>query len=238
MSNWFKDDQRVLVYHPGAGGEYVTSILNGQKLILLDSNRYKSLNSFPAHDLLYKTSTALKEINQEWSEECRLNFSSEQELKEFINKTDPTDQWKFSSGNPDRDNPRLGRRNVLESSKWFHTHFDFNLFREPVWKWLDYTNPYWILHWALCIIVKGDVDIRTDTLTRTKSTIKRFKKYYSNKFPNSRIDVDDLKFRADTNYLEWAQKNIDAISEVISPDTYGGEFISYQEYEDFLELPK
>ena len=28
--NWFQDHQRVLVYHPGQGGEYICCKLNGE----------------------------------------------------------------------------------------------------------------------------------------------------------------------------------------------------------------
>ena len=52
--NWFQDHQRVLVYHPGQGGEYICCKLNGETFPEDNpTNRFRTINSFPGQDYLY-----------------------------------------------------------------------------------------------------------------------------------------------------------------------------------------
>ena len=152
---WFKDHQRVLVYHPGQGGEYICCKLNGENMKSEEDNpinRYRTINSFPGQDYLYDQAERQEHVKWEWSEECRLSFNSEQHLKNELQNSNP--DFKFIGGNPDRELPRLGRRNYAEKSDWFPTHWCYGLFREPVFKWLDCDNDEWIYHWAICIQMK------------------------------------------------------------------------------------
>jgi len=246
MANWFKDYQRVLVYLPGAGGEYITALYNGQDMsrdqsldnTTTDSrNRYKSHNSFPGHHLLFNKARSLPAIPGEWTDECRLHFTSESEIKKWINKVDPDQDWKENTGDPDssilvREFPigeyETGNTVIVEKPIWFPTHHDYGVFREPVWKWLDFDDDYWMFHWSFCIFFKGDMIGDKDQSPFYFSEISSefnsisphltwhrerwiFKNYYSQKFPNSRISVDDSTFQKETNYIGWAEQNLEAI---------------------------
>ena len=81
---WFQDHQTVLVYHPGSGGEYICSKLNGQKDLSDKTNKFRCINGYPANDYLYDIASQKEGVEFEWSEECRLTFSSEDELKETV----------------------------------------------------------------------------------------------------------------------------------------------------------
>ena len=213
--NWFQDHQRVLVYHPGQGGEYICCKLNGETFPEDNpTNRFRTINSFPGQDYLYDQAERSEPVYWEWSEECRLTFNSEQHLKNEIQNSNP--RFKFMGGNPDRELPRLGRRNHAEKSNWFPTHWCYGLFREPVFKWLDCDNDEWLHHWAVCIQMKGDRSniVRTD---ETIITLNRYRNYYSSRYPNSRISVDDPKFREETGYMDWAKRNVELLDANVKP---------------------
>lgn len=247
MANWFKDTQRVLVYPPGAGGEYITACYNGQDLTedysyskgAPGKNRYASHNGFPGHDILFEKSKTLPLSPGEWTEENRLNFSSESELKEFINKEDPEGKWKKSTGNPDANKVirkfpigeyETGNKVLVEHPIWFPTHYDYGCFREPVWKWLDFDDLYWMVHWSICIFFKS-----VDSFEKKQENIINlsqefnvenphttwhqdrhiYRNYYNKKFPNSRISVDDKSFREELNYIEWAELNLEAMEKYL-----------------------
>lgn len=238
--DWFKDHQRVLVYPPGAGGEYITAVLNSQDLsqdfsfskMAPNRNRYSSHNSFPGHPILFEEAQRLPSRAGEWTEECRVNFKNEMEIKRFLKEQDPKHKWKQETGNPDvdkviREQPGEGEYETIntvfvENAKWFPTHYDYNVFREPVWKWLDYDNPYWTIHWSVCMFFKDrncpkDIaEISHEWYTESPELTWHperniFRNYYNQKYPNSRISVDDLKFRDKTRYIDWAENNLKAM---------------------------
>jgi hypothetical protein len=208
---WFKDHQRVLVYYPGSGGEYITSKLNKQKLNPLPFNRYLCINGFPGQAYLYSKAEKSDPVDWEWSEECRLSFNSEEELKDEIIATG--EDWRFQGGNPDRELPRLGRRHISQSADWFPAHYDYGLFRDPVWKWLDCDNLEWVIHWAICIQLKTITVEKIDP----DMIIKRYKNYrdYYSKWPEARISVDDEFIKNEAEYHTWAKKNIKTLLPIL-----------------------
>lgn len=244
MANWFKDHQRVLVYPPGAGGEYITIKYNKQDLFQHYSyskrapnrNRYSSHNSFPGHNILFDEVAKLPPITGEWTDECRLNFSNEGEIKKFINKKDPTGEWKKVTGNPDAD--KVIREYPIGKDKsdkvvfvhnpiWFPTHYDYGVFREPVWKWLDFDDHYWMVHWSLAMFFK-DTHVSATKFTTISDEFywkapfatwhqerHIYRNYYNQKFPKSRISVDDESFRKDVDYIWWAEKNLEAMEKYL-----------------------
>ena len=225
--SWFKDHQRVLVYHPGQGGEYICCKLNEEKHKENDINRYNTINGFPGQDYLYKQAERLEKLDWEWSEECRLTFNSEQHLKNELQNSNP--DFKFLGGNPDRNLPRLGRRNYAKSSDWFPTHWDYGIFRKPVFQWLDCDNDEWIHHWAVCIQMKDD----RSTIVRPEDTVKTYRlyrEYYSSRYPDSRLSVDDQDFRQKTGYMDWAKRNIELLDANTKP-------IQQFELDKFRNLP-
>ena len=246
--DWFKDHQRVLVYPPGAGGEYITAVLNSQDLTADFSfskrapgrNRYSSHNSFPGHSILFEEAQNLPQTPGEWTDECRLNFKNEMEIKRFLKEQDPKGHWKQLTGNPDvdkviREKPGKGEYETVNTvfvhdAKWFPTHYDYNCFREPVWKWLDYDNPYWTVHWSMCIFFKGDSPVQEGTVDIAELSHEWYsdlpeqswhperniyRNYYNQKYPNSRINVDDLEFRDKTRYINWAEDNLKAMNKYL-----------------------
>jgi len=244
MANWFKDYHRVLVYPSGGGGEYITACYNGQDLNEDFSfskrapgrNRYSSHNSFPGHNILYDEAVKLPKIDGgEWTEECRINFSDEIEIKKFLNKKDPNGNWKQFTGDPDntkvvRQYPigkyDFGEKVFVENPIWFPTHYDYNVFREPVWKWLDYDHDYWLVHWAMAMFFKdgsGEFEI-IDISHEFNSKQPHlnwyrdrhvYRNYYNQKFPKSRISVDDESFRKDVNYIDWAEENLEVMEKYL-----------------------
>ena len=217
---WFKDHQTVLVYHPGSGGEYICSKLNVQKLLLDKFNKHRCFNSFPGNDKLYELVSVQEAVNWEWTEECRLKLRSEKQLQEIVNKDK---DWHYVSGNPDRNKPRLGQRSLMENCNHFPTHWCYGLFREPVYKWIDCDNDYWLLHWDLVLDIKDRYfesaiqqsvgkwmkyrEASKDHFSFDKR-YKRYREYYNTRFPNSRISIDDLDFQTKTDYKAWALKNL------------------------------
>ena len=215
---WFQDHQTVLVYHPGSGGEYICSKLNGQKDLSDKTNKFRCINGYPANDYLYDIASQKKGVEFEWSEECRLTFSSEDELKETVTQQPG---WQFTSGNPNRTSPRLGQKTITENVNHFPTHWCFGLFREPVYKWLDSGQDYWIKHWDLMLDIKDryfEKEIQESIgkwekypeaekdFYSFKNRYLRYREYYKTRFPNSVQLVEEL---ADSvNYKQWAETNL------------------------------
>jgi len=215
---WFQDHQTVLVYHPGSGGEYICSKLNGQKDLNDKTNKFRCINGYPGNDYLYDIASQKEGVKFEWSEECRLTFSSEDELKETV--TQQTG-WQFTSGNPNRTSPRLGQKTITENVNHFPTHWCFGLFREPVYKWLDSNQDYWIKHWDLMLDIKDryfEKEIQESIgkwekypeaekdFYSFKNRYLRYREYYKTRFPNSVLLVEEL---ADSvNYKQWAETNL------------------------------
>ena len=218
MSNWFQDHQTVLVYHPGAGGEYICSKLNGQKTFNDKTNKFRCVNGYPANEYLFNTASQLEGVDFEWTEECRLSFESEVQLKEFISADI---NWRVTGGNPDRLSPRLGQKTITENVNHFPTHWCFGLFREPVYKWIDCDNDYWIKHWDLILDIK-DRYFEKDEQASTgkwekypeatkdfysfKNRYSRYREYYKTRFPNSVLLIEDLVYTV--NYKQWAEANL------------------------------
>ena len=218
MSNWFQDHQTVLVYHPGSGGEHICCKLNGQKELSDKNNKHRCINSFPGSDRIYDKVYSKSGVSYEWSEECRITFESEKELKAFVIE-DP--DWKLKSGNPDRLKPRLGQRTVIDNVNHFPTHWCFGLFREPVYKWLDCDNDYWIKHWDLVLDIKDhyfEKEIQESIgkwlkyseaekdFYSFKNRYLRYREYYKTRFPNSVLLVEELAEKV--NYKQWAKTNL------------------------------
>jgi hypothetical protein len=236
MPTWFKDDQRVLVYPPGAGGEYITAVKNSQDLSKHWSlskgapgrNRYSSHNSFPGHDYIFDLAQGKPSIAGEWTDECRVHFNSESAIKKFLDKKDPTGKWRQTTGDPDQDIVKrhrpVGEDDFAEvvfvqNPIWFPTHYDYGVFRDPVWKWLDFDSNYWMVHWSMCIFFKSMgniVELSHEFNWRHPATTWHqdrhlYRNYYNQKFPNARISVDDKEFRKTVNYIEWAELNLEAM---------------------------
>lgn len=215
---WFQDHQTVLVYHPGSGGEYICCRLNGQKELSDKNNKHRCFNNFPGSERLYEESIELPAVDFEWAEECRLTFNSEDEYKD---KVTSHQGWQFTSGNPDRIKPRLGQRTLMENCNHFPTHWCYGLFREPVFKWLDCDNDYWLAHWDLVLDIKDRYFEKELQESKGKWThyeaasldyysfqqrYKRYRQYYTDKFPNSRITVESLFDKVD--YISWGKRNL------------------------------
>ena len=239
MSNLFKDHHRVLVYLPGAGGEYITSVLSGQTVNFGPNlakgwqNRHYSKNIFPGHEELLKFAHTLPKVHGEWTEECRLNFSNEMAIKKFINNKEPNNHW----GIDKEENLRVplviydtGNIRSNKKPEWFPTHYDFGVFRMPVWHWLDCDNPYWSAHWAFCSFFKATpTDISNNKLKMFELLLRHlntfdvvdnrlfrpnediYRNYYNQKFSKYRISVDNESFQNETNYITWAEENLKAI---------------------------
>jgi len=262
--NWFKDHHRVLVYLPGSGGEFITALLNGQDMessgTMTGNNRYRSYNSFPGHESLINLSKTLPESKDEWVDECRIKFETEMKLKEYLENSDLVD-WK-NQGNPD-----LGPGPIIRTiddyteefapdNTWFPTHYDYGLFREPVWKWLDYDNDYWPVHWSIMLFLKTSA-YRQDGSTMTleekshefnpknpgntwHSEMDSYRKLYS-RFPNSRISIDDKfdrEFNIKTQYIDWAKRNLKSLDKYLETKNARDKF--NDECYDYLndQLPK
>ena len=215
---WFKDFQTVLVYHPGSGGEYICSKLNGQKELYDKNNKHRCFNSFPGSGHLYETVSSREPTDWEWSEECRLTFKDEKELQSFVTKEE---KWYFKSGNPDRLSPRLGQKSLMENCNHFPTHWCYGLFREPVYKWLDCDNDYWLVHWDIMLDIKdlyveNNVEQSKGKWNRYDKAEKdprsflqrynRYRDYYKTRFPKSRVSIESLVSK--TNYKQWAENNL------------------------------
>lgn len=241
LMDWFKDHQRVLVYLPGSGGEYITVCYNNQDLDKDYSfskrapgrNRYSCHNGFPGHNILFEESCKMPKKIGEWTDECRLNFNSEQELKNYLDEKDPEGDWRQKTGDPDSDKVvrkfpvgEFGTKEevLVDNPVWFPTHYDYGLFREPVYKWLDFNDSYWLTHWFLSLTFKCDTSITPDKMNslflefNVKNPDKSwhidrwiYRNYYNQKFPESRISVDDANFRKEVDYIGWAEKNLEAI---------------------------
>ena len=242
MSRWFKPHQRVLVYPPGAGGEYIVTALTsstGFEDVNTNLNKYTSGMDFPGSVILHREASKLPENHGEWTEECRLNFSDEMELKEFLKEKLPReDLWKsYVNNDPDTEehpNPfpvahyKTGNIESTMKPVWYPAHYDYNIFRAPVWWWLDYDNVYWNVHWSLCLKVKNENNL---TITNEKdieplfvqfdvndlhnwehgTNRNIFRNYYNIKYPKSRISVDNEDFKEETNYIKWAERNLKVI---------------------------
>ena len=215
---WFQDHQTVLVYHPGSGGEYICSRLNGQKELADKHNKHRCFNSFPGSDSLYEAVLKKEPVEWEWSEECRLVFKDEDELKKFVTVEE---NWMYMSGNPDRIKPRLGQRTLMENCNHFPTHWCYELFREPVYKWLDCDNDYWLVHWDLMLDIKDRYFENNIKASRGKwqkydsaqkdprsfsQRYMRYREYYKTRFPKSRITIESLVQK--TDYKNWAESNL------------------------------
>lgn len=232
MSEWFKKHHRVLVYPPGAGGEYIVSTLDGDNYQSVNNqNKYVSGKSFPGFVALQTEAEKLPEQHGEWTPECRLNFSNEIELKNFVKE-----KTLKIPHNPDLEEESIGfpvahykTGNLSSTMKpvWYPVHYDFNIFRAPVWWWLDYDDIYWNVHWTLCLKIKNENNIGESIEYDLQPLFKLFdidnvhnwnhnnrniyRNYYNQKHPKSRISVDNEYFREETNYIEWAEKNLKII---------------------------